>query len=277
MNVTLISFSQTGNTRRVADAMAGAFRDAGHVARSVCLEKATLQDALTSDLLGIGSPCFSSKAPTPIKVFLRALAPLNQKPAFVFVTSGGCPGRVLYELAHLLRIKGANVVGGFLTRGEVHHPAPCLIGRMPNRPNAEDLTRACRFATAVAVHVTAGRPGLVADSRLDILRPKGGFFNLVGLISTDRFERLLLPEPRPDSTRCDKCKWCVYECPMHNITLQPYPVLGKQCIRCYRCLTGCPQKAFYVDWRLGNLVTLFFYNTRFEHWFGDLEPGETIY
>ena len=228
-------------------------------------------------MLGIGTPCFSSQAPTPIKAFLRTLPPLNQKRAFVFATSGGAPGRVLSDIARLLKSKGADVVGGFLTRGELHHPAPCLIGRFPDRPNKGDLARARQFALAVAEHISADRPGLIAESRTDTLKPEGRFYDLVGLLSTDRFLRLLMPEPQLDSTRCDQCKWCVYECPIHNITLQPYPVLGKQCIRCYRCLTGCPQKAFEVDWWLGNPAILSFYNTGFERWFGDLEPGEAIY
>jgi epoxyqueuosine reductase QueG len=64
---------------------------------------------------------------------------------------------------------------------------------------------------------------------------------------------------------------------MDNIAMQPNPVLGGRCIRCYRCLTGCPQKAFVANWRLGNLVTLSLYNTTFERWFGDIKPGERIY
>jgi flavodoxin/ferredoxin len=277
MNVTIIYFSQTGNTRRVAETMAGALIEAGHAARTISLKKALPQDAIAGDLLGIGAPCFSSQAPTPIKNYLRTLPDLNQKPAFIFATSGGAPGRVLYDLARLLKNKGADVVGGFLTRGALYHPAPCLIGRFPDRPNEADLARARRFALAIAEHSSSGSPGLVADSRTDTLRPDGIFYNLVGLLSTDRFLRLLMPEPQLDSTRCDQCKWCVNECPMHNITLQPYPVFGKQCIRCYRCLSGCPQDAFKVNWWLGNPATLSLYNTRFERWFGDVEPGEVIY
>jgi flavodoxin/NAD-dependent dihydropyrimidine dehydrogenase PreA subunit len=277
MNVTIIYFSQTGNTRKVADTMAQAFREAGHVARMVSLKKAIPQDATTPDLLGVGTPCFSSQAPTPIKAFLSSLPLLDKQRAFVFATSGGAPGRVLYDLTRLLQGKGANVVGGFLTRGELHHPAPCMIGRMPNRPNAEDLARARHFAAAVTEHVLVRRPGPVAESRPDTFRPKLGFYNFVALLSTDGFLRLALPEPKPDSARCDQCQWCVNECPMRNIILQPYPVLGHKCIRCYRCLTGCPQKAFDADWRLGNLAVLSFYNTTFERWFGDLEAGERIY
>lgn len=277
MDVKLIYFSQTGNTRRIAETMAEAFRAAGHSTRLVALQKASSQDAVTGDLLGIGTPCFSSQAPTPIKTFLQSLPPLDHRRAFVFATSGGAPGRVLYDLTRRLQSKGAEVVGGFLARGELHHPAPCLLGRMPNRPNAEDFAEAWRFATAVIAHVEAGRSGPVAESRPDTFKPKAGFYDLVATISTDGFLRLMLPEPKPDPARCTQCQWCVYACPVNNITLKPYPILGDHCIRCYRCLTGCPQQAFAANWKFGNLAILAFYNTTFERWFGDLKPGESIY
>jgi len=277
MDVTLIYFSQTGNTRQVAETMAGAFREAGHSTRTISFKKVVPEDATKGDLLGVGAPCFSSQAPTPVKEFLRTLPSLDGRPAFVFATSGGAPGRVLYDLTRLLRLKGADVIGGFLARGQVYDPAPCLIGRFPGRPNAQDLERARRFAVAVAEHVSASRSGPLAESRPDALKPGWGFYDGVALISTDPLLRFLLPQPKPDPTRCNQCRWCVYECPTHNIALQPYPVLSSQCIRCYRCLTGCPHQAFDADWRFGNLAILSFYNTAFERWFGDLEPGEQIY
>jgi flavodoxin/NAD-dependent dihydropyrimidine dehydrogenase PreA subunit len=277
MNVTMIYFSQTGNTRKVTEAMANAFCEVGHVARIISLKKATPQDTTACDLIGVGTPCFSSQAPTPIKAFLSTLPHLSNHRAFVFATCGGAPGRVLSDLSGLLQSKGATVIGGFLCHGEVHHPAPCLIGRLPNRPNAEDLARARRFALAVAEHVSAGHSDPVAESRADTFMPTEKFYNMVARLSTTGFLRLILPEPKPNVARCDQCKWCVHECPVHNITLQQYPVLGNQCIRCYRCLTGCPKKAFDADWRLANLAVLSFYSVNFERWFGDLEPGERIY
>jgi hypothetical protein len=41
---------------------------------------------------------------------------------------------VLYDMTRLLRAKGANVVGGFLARGEVYHPGPSLVGAFPVVP-----------------------------------------------------------------------------------------------------------------------------------------------
>ena len=277
MNVSLIYFSLTGNTRLVAEAMAEAFRDNGHLARTVSLKRANPQELVRSDLLGVGTPCHSSQAPTPVKAFLQSLPPLRNTRAFVFATTGGAPGRVLFDLSQLLLNKGAEVIGSHLTRGEVHHPAPCLKGRFPNRPNAEDLAGTRRFATAISEHAAGNQPGSVVGSYQGTIRPTERFYNAVALISTDSFVRRFLPEPKLEPALCDRCQWCVYACPMHNITLRPYPALGQQCVRCYRCLTGCPQKAFDADWRLSNLGIWFFYNTTFERWFGDVKPGESIY
>jgi ferredoxin len=289
--------------------MAGAFREAGHSARTISLREATPEDATKGDLFGVGTPCFSSQAPTPIKKFLRALPPLDDQPAFVFATSCGAPGRVLYDLTSLLYGKGADVLGGFLARGQVHHPAPRMTGQSSGHPDAKDLTRARCFAVAVAEHVAAGRYGPLPESRPDALKPRWGFYEFLGLISSDILLRLVMPEPKLDPVKCDQCcqcRWCVCECPMDNITLrqaqdrpirqvprlrpslrtssgqaqgrslQSYPVLGDRCIRCYRCLTGCPQKAFGANWCFAAPFLLLLYNATFMRWFGDLEPGEKI-
>ena len=62
MDVTLIHFSQTGNTRKVAKTMAEAFREAGHVARTVSLKDATPQAAqerlnVRNELWTFGNGC----------------------------------------------------------------------------------------------------------------------------------------------------------------------------------------------------------------------------
>lgn len=268
MNITLIYFSQTGNTRRIANAMAEVFCESGYPARTLSLKRASPRDAVETDVIGIGSPCFSSQAPTPIKNFLHSLPPIPGKPAFVFATSGTAPGRVLYDLSSILREKGASVLGGFLARGTVRHPAPCLYGRLPDRPNAEDLAEARRFAREIAESLASGRTEPVATSRPDTFRLHGGFYDFVALISTDSALRLLMPKPKLNPAQCNRCRWCEFECPVHNIELKPFPVIAGECIRCYRCVNGCPQKAYTVDWRIGNLIVYALYNKTFTRWFG---------
>jgi len=277
MNITIIYFSQTGNTQKVTDVLVEVLLEKGHDVKAIPMKKATPDDIGAADILGIGTPCFSSQAPTPVKEFLKELPVLDSRRAFVFATSGGAPGRVLYDLTRLLKDKGAAVIGGFLTRGKLSHPAPCLVGRMPDRPNENDLTEVRRFASALAEHLSHNGAGTVVGSRPDAFTPGFGFYNLVGMMSSDGFLRLVLPKPKVDTSRCNQCGWCETECPVDNVTLEPYPVLGKKCIRCYRCLTGCPNNAFTADWRFGNVAVWSLYNTAFERWFGDLKPSEKIY
>ena len=220
MHVVLIYFSQTGNTRKVAVAMADALTEVGHSARTISLQEATPEDAAKGDLLGVGTPCFSSQAPTPIKVYLRNLPSLKDRQAYVFATSSAAPGKVLYDLASLLRHKGANVLGGFLARGEVHHPAPHMNGQFPCHPCSIELARARGFAIAVAEHVSTGNAGPLIEGRTDYLKPGWGFYELVGLTSSDRILRRLMPEPRPILVNCNQCCWCVDQCPQGNIKLE---------------------------------------------------------
>ncbi|HUT51898.1 MAG TPA: EFR1 family ferrodoxin [bacterium] len=276
MKVTLIRFSQTGNTRKVARAMAEALDAAGARVRSVALKKARAQDALDADLIGVGTPCFSSRAPLPVRELLAALPRLDGRRAFVFATSGGGPGRVLYDLADALRQKGADVAGGIVIRGECFHPFPEIYGRFPGRPDAKDLEEARRFARSVFEHVSAGTPGPLPGTRPDVFRA-GGFYNYVAFMNRDDYLRKILKAPEADPDKCTRCRWCEYDCPVNNITLDPYPVLGGRCIRCYRCFSGCPEHAFSADLRLGNLMAVMFYNTLFERYLGDVRKGERFY
>jgi flavodoxin/ferredoxin len=277
MDIRIIYFSQSGNTKKIAEAMGDTFRDLSHRTEIIPLEKANPDEVARGDLLGVGAPCFASQAPTPVKEFLRALPPLENRLSFVFATSGGAPGRVMYDMTCLLREKKADVMGGFLARGECFHPAPCILGRFPGRPNAEDLRKARRFAAALAEHISSGLPAILPESRTDAVKPGYGFYDLAAWMSKDPLLRFLTPRPRLNTERCDHCKLCEKGCPMDNIAMDPYPILGDNCIRCYRCQIACPQGAFGSNWLFGNAVIWFFYNVHFERWFGDIKPGERVY
>jgi flavodoxin/Pyruvate/2-oxoacid:ferredoxin oxidoreductase delta subunit len=277
MNITIVYFSQTGQTFKVAEAMAYGLREKKHTVKVLEMQKVKPADLKRCDLLGVGSPCFESQAPAPVLSWIKSWPALNGKPAFVFATSGGASGRVLYDLTKTLRKKGAKLIGGFMGRGMVHHPAPCLIGRLPNRPNSDDLAQARLFALAVDKHLQSGNEGTMPESRPDALKPTLGFYQLVGLMAKPFLLRILLPKPKLTQSLCNQCQLCARECPVQSITLLPNPVIDGHCIRCYHCQIVCPQKALNESWWYGNLVILSLYNTIFARLFGDLESGESIY
>jgi len=277
MNIAVVYFSQTGQTLKVAEAMAEGLRGKKHTVNVLPMRKVKPADIEMYDLLGVGSPCFESQAPKPVHDWLDQWPALHDKPVFVFATSGGAPGRVLYDLTRALRGRGARVIGGFMCRGTVHHPAPCLNGRLPNRPNAEDLVQARAFASAIDKYLQSGSSGTMPESRLDALKPAWSFYHLIGLIAKPFLLRMVLPKPKLDKNLCNQCGLCAKECPVNSVTLAPYPVLDSGCIRCYHCQNVCPQDALNESWWYGNLVIWFLYNTIFSRLFGDLKPGESIY
>ena len=277
MVINIIYFSQTGNTKKVAEAMYSTLNDAGHTTRIIPLRKATATDTTKADIVGVGAPCFASQAPTNTKSFLNNLPNLNGKPVFVFATSGGAPGRVLYDMTSILRKRGAKVLGGFLCRGEIFYPAPCLVGRFPGRPNITDLEAAKRFASSLSDYLVKGSHIEISENRQDATKPGCGFYDFVAKIASDPMNRILLPKPKLDENLCNECKRCAVECPMENISLNSYPQIGANCIRCYRCATICPKSAFQVNWLFSNLALLSLYNIKFERWFGDINKGERVY
>jgi flavodoxin/NAD-dependent dihydropyrimidine dehydrogenase PreA subunit len=277
MDVTEVFFSQTGNTRRVAEAMAEAFRSYGHSVKTISLTDAVPGDVYAADLLGFGTPCFSSKAPQPVMRFISTLPSMENQKAFVFATCGGAPGRVLYDIGNALRTKGANVLAGHLSRGEVHHPAPSINARFPGRPNAEDFDHVQRFVRAVCVHISTDHPVSLPRIYASSLTRSDGFYEFLGSAISDPTLRFFMPEPKVDVGVCDLCGWCNQGCPTQNIYLRPYPVLGTDCIRCYRCYNKCPRYAFTINWRFADLILRLLYNQTFVRWFGVLEPGEKIY
>ncbi len=277
MIVNIICFSQTGNTRKVGRAMAAVFESEGHAVSFISFTKANPEHFTAADMIGVGAPCFESQAPTPVREFLGILSDLTDKKAFVFATSGGAPGRVLYDLAKPLMDRHADVVGGFLGRGTCYHPVPCLINRFPGRPNEDDLEAAHRFARAVCAHVRSGKSGPMPETRPDALKHGFGFYNIVATLLKDPFVRFLMPAPEADPEKCNECKWCVHECPTGSITLNPQPEIASTCIRCYRCMNGCPEKSLSVQWGISNFMVWTLYNTTFERWLGDVKAGERFY
>lgn len=277
MKVNIVYFSQTGNTRKVAKAMATVFSDNGHDTRMVGFPEIQKTGFADTELIGVGAPCFESQAPSHVREFLWDLPDLSGKKAFVFTTSGGGPGKVLYDLAKPLMKNGAEVIGGFLCRGTCYYPVPCLVGRFPERPDARDLEKAKEFAGAVLKHLSSGACGPMPESRPDALKHGLGFYHIIGAMMNDPLVRFLMPKPKADADKCTECGWCAAECPTNSLQLAPKPKILKTCFRCYRCITGCPEEALSVKWGLSNFMVWTLYNQTFERWLGDIRKGERVY
>ncbi|MCG6536104.1 MAG: EFR1 family ferrodoxin, partial [Syntrophales bacterium LBB04] len=276
MNITIICFSQTGNTQKVADTISTTLQECRHNVSIIPLIKARPVDALHCDVLGLGAPCFGSHVPTPIKRFLQSLPQLDGKRAFVFSTSAGASGKVLFDMTRLLRRKKAFVMGGINVRGQDNFPARSVKGRFPSRPDAEDLVKVNKFAQSLSLNMASHSPRCKVHGDRRALQRGFGYFDLMGAMVTGHLFRLITPRMKLDPNKCNECAWCERNCPMNNIIMAPQATIGKDCIRCYYCYRGCPQEALSADFRFTDLLISITYNSIFMRWFGDVSANEEI-
>ncbi len=136
MNIKVVYHTTTGNTRKVAEAVAAA---AGVKAESI--EDSELSSAPV-DLLFVGDGLYGGKPHKKTVAFISSLDPGKVKNAAVFATYGG-QARIGEELKKHFQEKGIHLIGEpFTCRGR----AWIFINR--SHPDESDLNRARAFAKA---------------------------------------------------------------------------------------------------------------------------------
>jgi flavodoxin len=141
MSVCIVYHSETGNTKKIAEAVAKAtgatlvpVRDlAGYNKITMYLiggrkamagEKADIQpakiDVSSYDLIIVGSPVWAWKPTPAANAAIAALAGCEGKRGMAFATSGGKPGGTLAVMEKALSARGMKVEGSFgFTRREL--------------------------------------------------------------------------------------------------------------------------------------------------------------
>ncbi len=114
MKVGLLYFSGTGATALIAGMIGTKLQKSGHVIELVRIKRNRQLDLQSYDLIGIGSPTYSFRAPRIVTNILRH-SKLNKIPFFVFCTSGGMPGNTLRNLYDAVK----NKVGRVLRRWQL--------------------------------------------------------------------------------------------------------------------------------------------------------------
>ena len=173
----MLTFSQTGNTLKVGNAIGKVFEERGyHVDHVRYLHRKNWKPD-DADIIGIGCPCFEYVPAEVIPQFLKEMDfDFTGKKAFVYITSGGGPGKTLYYLAEAVRKTGAEVLGGVQIRGMVS--VPTKFAQFVNRPDENDLLIAESFGKAFINKLERGT-SLPSDFIIDI--KKGGkFFDVIG-------------------------------------------------------------------------------------------------
>ena len=139
MKILVTYFSQTGNTKKVAEAIF----DTLHSPDKEIADIDAAKDPGAYELIFVGFPVHSNSVPKKADSFLRSI-PAGKKVA-VFATHGsirnGALAKTAFETAHTLP-KG-KVLGTFGCRGKVAHSViDALIKTTEHKPWAEEATSA---------------------------------------------------------------------------------------------------------------------------------------
>lgn len=242
--VWAVYWSATGNSRTVAEAIAGTLAE-----KLNCLlrvrditrpeNRAESLNFAPGDLAVIALPTYAGKLPNKMLPYLKEQLAGNGALAVPVVTFGNRSyDNALAELAAVLEQNGFRTVAGaaFVCR---HAFSDALA---PGRPNEEDLRQARDFAAQAAERVAAlpSPPKPVAvpgDAAAPYYVPKG----------TDGLPaRFLKAKPKTAAELCVHCGRCVRLCPMGAIEKDGLCVSGT-CIKCQACVRACRAHAKFFD------------------------------
>lgn len=146
MRVLVLYYSKTGNTKKVAVAIA----DELH-ARLRTIDDPG--DITAFDLIYIGTPVYLFSPAGRVKSFLRRLPRLEGKKVAGFCTMAAIGAKTtFYHMGKIVQGKGAKFIGGFACKsssGIIAGFGPKVW--MKGRPNEEDLWRAKELAKKLAI------------------------------------------------------------------------------------------------------------------------------
>ena len=134
MNARIFYYSKTGNTKKVAEAIASEL----NAKPEDCTKINEKIDLSKTSLLCIGSGCYGGKAGKPLIEFVEKLCNGKGKKAVVFGTFGRNPSP-LNELKKLLKEKEFNVIDCFECKGK-------FLFFNKGKPDKTDLEKAKNFA-----------------------------------------------------------------------------------------------------------------------------------
>jgi flavodoxin/NAD-dependent dihydropyrimidine dehydrogenase PreA subunit len=240
MKSAVIYFSQTGNTKRVAEAIQSGIALVTKQCGIFKLKETKPADLPRYDLIGLGCPVFAYREPANVRAFVESLPSLRGKHGFVFATHGTVLGKTLATMSWALYQKGVVVIGSYHCYADVFVPGIPYPWFTTGHPDETDLNEAEAFGRQMAElsqKITRGEASPTFKTKMT----GWGQPLQARLLMTLKREKCRYPE----------CRLCVDNCPMNGIDLSVEPfVFRRDCISCFFCEQVCPYSAIEVDWEI---------------------------
>ena len=240
-SVTLVYFSPTGSTKRIAEEIAkGIGAPVEHVDLTRPETKTRNSKEFGGELAIIGSPVYAGRIPVEVIRRLNRLKGHNTPTVTLVVYGNRAYEDALIELTDIVSELGFRPIasGAFVAEHSFSSPeVPIAEGR----PDASDLRKAREFGAKIREKLLAAKNlGNIPHVVVPGIRPYRDEF---------RKSRAAKPgtEPAAPLTKqevCTMCGKCVEVCPNAAITIgSAVETQRLACIRCYACIKNCPTGA----------------------------------
>jgi ferredoxin len=250
-SVKLVTFSPTGNSKKVAEAIAkGTQAPIEHVDLTAPKAKSQDFEEFHEELAIITSPVYVGRVPYEAAYRLRRLK-ANNTPAVLVITYGNRAYEdTLIELSDIVSEVGFKPIAACAFIGE-HSFSTTDWPTAQGRPNVDDFTKAKEFGDKIREKFE-GIDDIEGLSPVEV--PGVNPYTL----RASRFDPGQLMSPRTDDELCIRCGKCTEACPTTAVTLKdvfsnPSPRVGVStsivsddedvCIWCCACVRACPTGA----------------------------------
>jgi NAD-dependent dihydropyrimidine dehydrogenase PreA subunit len=262
MKSIVVYYSQSGNTKKIAQAIQNGMSQTADESRIARLSDIGPGELAGYDLIGLGSPIINGREPPNVTGFIDySLKPVDGKHGFAFSTHGALPANFLARVVPAMAQRGLTMVGWNDWFGSVVYPAIPKPYFTDGHPDEIDLKEAENFGREM---VERSRAIYAGDSRLIPSFPRGKEYDEIynplsypndpeGLPKDagKKFHKFMATMAfRVNKEKCKypKCTHCMDNCPMDAIDLSASPpVFGYACMQCFQCEQTCPQGAIETD------------------------------
>ena len=233
-----ITFSPTGGTKKVADAIGSGISN-----EMECIELCTPESdiATTSlsndDLAIIAAPVYGGRIPALAIERLKSMVKANgAKCAIVAVYGNRAYDDALLELHKTCTEMGFNVIAAVGAVAE--HSIIRKYGA--GRPDADDLKELKAFGVKIKNAAEAGKT--LAETAM-----KGNF----------PYKKAMAGPNPTVSKKCTDCGLCAKQCPVGAIPLTDLRKVNKElCVSCMRCVSICPNEARSIGKIMHTMIAL---------------------
>lgn len=254
MKCAFVYFSGTGITPKFASEIAKGMRTQENATFDFLrVKKGELFDLATYDLMGIGAPAYSLRAPRLMTKLLRTMD-FHRKPFFVFATYNTMPGNTLWNLYRAVK-KRAGTCLGYL-QGSITVNIRAWNPKKSSGKQLKKLTEAVKnqartFGKKLLERYQEWALNKERQQKAEWIPPKKLLLVIWAAFLTWNWQMMLtVGFKRVDEKKCTRCGLCATKiCPSKAIRLtnDKLPTfVERKCVGCNGCVNLCPEDAIWT-------------------------------